>query len=327
MLPLIKNNRARELVNGAVVMNLGDVRKEADDLLDAARRDASAIVEAARLEAERLSAGAAERGYEDGRKRGEHEGRIAGREEGALEGAGVAEAAIAERLGGIADGWTQALDAFLAGREVLREETRRDLLRLSIAIAERVLGRLPAHDPALVVGQVEAAMEMLPRATRLRLHALPDDLPIIETHFRDANSTMLSAADADIDFRTDEAIVRGGCVVSAGDGEVDARLDTQVSRIVEGLFPELLECPEPPAVVEIREPDVPGNSEGMSSDRTTSVVSPDQPPNGPPNGSSGGSSGGSADGSADRPSAVDSWDDIVPAAGNPASDETEKPSE
>ncbi|MAC19134.1 MAG: hypothetical protein CMJ23_05525 [Phycisphaerae bacterium] len=314
-MPLIKNNRARELVNGAVVMNLGDVRKEANDLLDAARRDASEIVEAARLEAERLSAGAAERGYEDGRKRGEEEGRIAGREEGALEGAGVAEAAIAERLGGIADGWTQALDAFLAGREVLREETRRDLLRLSIAIAERVLGRLPAHDPGLVVGQVEAAMEMLTGATRLRIQVHPDDLPIIETHFREAKSTMLSAAEADIDFGTDEAIVRGGCVVSAGDGEVDARLDAQMSRIVEGLFPELLESPEPPTAVEIRDPDVPGTSEAPASDRTPPVVSPGQ------------SSDGSSDGASNRPSAVDSWDDIVPAADDPASDETEKTSE
>ncbi|MCP4798095.1 MAG: hypothetical protein GY885_18225, partial [Phycisphaeraceae bacterium] len=47
----------------------------------------------------------------------------------------------------------------------------------------------------------------------------------------------------DLVFETDDTIVRGGCVAAAGDGEVDARLDVQMSRIVKGLFPELLESP------------------------------------------------------------------------------------
>ena len=309
-MPLIKNNRARELVNSVVVMNLGDVRQEADGILAAARREAAEIVEAARVESERLSAGAAERGYEEGRTRGEDEGRIAGREEGTLQGARVAEAAIAERLGGIADGWNQALDAYLAGREVLREESRRDLLRLSIAIAERILGRLPDHDPTLVIQQVEGAVEMLAGATRLRIRVHPDDLPIIEQHFRAATSNILSARDADIEFGTDEAIVRGGCVVSAGDGEVDARLDAQISRIVQGLFPELSEIPEPPTVTEISSAGSPGSGE------VTAVGAPNHPTPVPPsvtNPAATPAPGAESAPAASGDPAVDSWDDIVPA--------------
>ncbi|MAC18363.1 MAG: hypothetical protein CMJ23_01565 [Phycisphaerae bacterium] len=319
-MPLIKNNRARELVNGAVVMNLGDVRKEADGILDAARREAAGIVEAARIEAERLSSGAAERGYQEGRTLGEDEGRVAGREEGTLQGARVAEAAIAERLGGIADGWNQALDAYLAGREVLREESRRDLLRLSIAIAERILGRLPDHDPTLVIDQVEGAVEMLAGATRLRIQVHPDDLPIIEQHFREASSNILSARDSDIEFGTDEDIVRGGCVVSAGDGEVDARLDGQISRIVQGLFPELSETPEPPTVTEV------SDAVGLDSDAVPVVDAPDHPMPVPPSVPTP-AAGGESTATAGGDPAVDSWDDIVPAEENRSLEDPEAASE
>ena len=78
----------------------------------------------------------------------------------------------------------------------------------------------------------------------------PDDLPLVERHFADAASRIAAARDADVVMDPDETIVRGGCVVSAGDGRVDARIDAQVSRIVKGLFPELLEVP--PAAVDDR---------------------------------------------------------------------------
>jgi len=244
--PLIKNVRARELVQGAVVMNLGDVREEAARILDHARAEADRILAEARAEAGRLTDGAAERGHAEGLARGEAEGRAAGLEQGRAEGAAAAEAAMATQLAAIGEGWTTALQQVLQSRELLRDEARRDLLRLSLAIAERVLGRLPAHDPTVVVDQVEAAIAMLSGATRLRIRVHPDDLEMIERHFGSTVAGIREASDLDVGLESDESIIRGGCVVSAGDGEIDSRLDQQVSRIVHGVFPELLEVPSSP---------------------------------------------------------------------------------
>ena len=240
---IIKNVRAREIIGSAVVMNLGDVRREADEIVEAARREAERIVAEARAEARVLVDGAAERGQAEGFARGEHEGRVSGREAGRVEGFNAAEQAHSPRLAAVAEGWEESLQAFLAARVQLREEARRDLLRLSIAIAERVLGRLPQHDPSVVTAQVEAAVEMLSGATRLQIRTHPDDRTIIESHFARTQGMIGAAADHDVMIEDDPEIIRGGCVVSAGDGEVDARLDAQMSRIVQGLFPELLESP------------------------------------------------------------------------------------
>ena len=150
---------------------------------------------------------------------------------------------MGERLTALADGWSEALEAILAARDVLHEEARRDLVRLAMAIAERVLGALPPHDPTVVTRQVDAAVGMLAGATRLQIRIHPDDRDLVEAHFADVSNRITAARDTDMVLDVDDSIIRGGCIVSAGDGEVDARIDAQVSRIVKGLFPELLEIP------------------------------------------------------------------------------------
>ncbi|MCP4837531.1 MAG: hypothetical protein GY895_22525 [Phycisphaera sp.] len=288
---LIKNIQAKELVGSAVVMNLGDVRLEAEHILAEARREAAEVIDQAKAEARALIEGAAEQGHAEGVERGEAEGRASGLAAGTAEGHDAAESAHGARLAAIADGWHSSLEALLTGREQLREEARRDLLRLSIAIAERVLGRLPEHDPNLVAAQVEAAVEMLAGATRLRIRINPEDRPIVETHFEKATRSIGAASEMDVVLETDPAIIRGGCVVSAGDGEVDARLDSQMSRIVSGLFPELLESPE------AERPSSPTATPAPTAPATEVAASAAESP-------------GSEAGSSDRTS----WDDIAPSA-------------
>jgi flagellar assembly protein FliH len=242
-LPIVKNAQARELLGSAVVLDLADVRREAVELVASARLEADAILAAAREEAARLAGDAAGTGRAEGLEAGLAEGREAGLEAGRTEGRAEAMASMSERLEAIASGWSESLEAFLASRDTLREEARRDLLRLSIAIAERVLGRLPAHDPGRVAEHAAAAIDMLAAATAIRLRVHPEDLEIVKVHFEDVLGIAGAGSDHDLIFETDEAIVRGGCVAAAADGEVDARLDVQMSRIVKGLFPELLESP------------------------------------------------------------------------------------
>ncbi len=243
------------MVGNALVMNLGDVRAEAKTIVEAARGEADRLLASAQEEAARIVEGAAERGYSEGLARGEAEGRDTGHAAGVEAGTAAAEQAMGERLSGLAEGWSDALESILNARSLLQEEARRDLVRLSMAIAERVLGTLPAHDPSVVVGQVDSAIAMLGGATRLRIRVHPDDLPLIERHFAQAASQIGAARDADLVLEADDSIIRGGCVVSAGDGEVDARIDAQVSRIVKGLFPELLEVPPSPEAGERPESD------------------------------------------------------------------------
>ena len=242
-MPIVKKIHARELLRSAVVLDLGDVGQEAADLIEVARSEAESILADARIEAARLTEGAAEIGRAEGMAAGEAVGRAEGLAAGATQGREEAMNAMAEELNSIATGWNEALDGLVASRDAIREEARRDLLRLSLAIAERVLGRLPAHHPSLVAEQVSGAIEMLAGSTSLRITLNPEDVPAVEEHLPAVMATIRGSEDADVSIETDSEMVRGGCVVRAGDGEIDARLDVQMSRIISGLFPELLESP------------------------------------------------------------------------------------
>jgi flagellar assembly protein FliH len=242
-LPIVKKIHARELLRSAVVLDLGDVGREAADLIEVARNEAESLLADARIEAARLTECAAEIGRAEGMAAGEAAGRAEGLAAGATQGREEAMNAMTEELNSIATGWNEALVGLMASRDAIREEARRDLLRLSLAIAERVLGRLPAHQPSFVADQVSGAIEMLAGSTSLRITLNPEDVPAVEEHLPAVMATIRGSEDADVSIETDPEIVRGGCVVRAGDGEIDARLDVQMSKIVSGLFPELLENP------------------------------------------------------------------------------------
>ncbi len=57
-------------------------------------------------------------------------------------------------------------------------------------------------------------------------------------------------------------------MVRAGDGEIDARLDVQMSKIVNGLFPELLENPPADSSASSESPLVPSPSPSPVVDHT-----------------------------------------------------------
>jgi flagellar biosynthesis/type III secretory pathway protein FliH len=242
-LPIVKKIHARELLRSAVVLDLGDVGREAADLIEVARNEAESLLADARIEAARLTECAAKIGRAEGMAAGEAAGRAEGLAAGATQGREEAMNAMAEELNSIATGWNEALVGLMASRDAIREEARRDLLRLSLAIAERVLGRLPAHQTSFVADQVSGAIEMLAGSTSLRITLNPEDVPAVEEHLPAVMATIRGSEDADVSIETDPEMVRGGCVVRAGDGEIDARLDVQMSKIVSGLFPELLENP------------------------------------------------------------------------------------
>jgi flagellar biosynthesis/type III secretory pathway protein FliH len=274
-LPIIKKVQVRELLTSAVVLNLGDVRREATDLIEAARIEAESILTNARLEAAQLTECAAEVGRSEGRAVGEAAGRVEGLAAGTAQGHEDAIESMSERLESIANGWGEALAGLMASRDAIREEARRDLLRLSLAIAERVLGRLPAHEPSLVEHQVSGAIEMLAGSTSLRITLNPEDVPVVEQHLPSVMSTIRGSADADVSIEIDPEMVRGGCVIKAGDGEIDARLDVQMSRIVSGLFPELLEVPPAESADAPMNPPV---SEVPPSPATPPIAAPANPP-------------------------------------------------
>ncbi len=248
---LIRNANAGAVARHAIVLDLGDLREQGDRMLRAARAEAEKIVAAARTERERIVAGAEEEGRAKGYAVGLAQGQVAGRQE-------AREAALVEHreeLGGVEAAWRSALTDFESRREDLVQGALRDVLRLAAQIAGRVTKRTIVLEPAVVQDQLAAVLAVVVRPTELVVRINPEDRAIVER----ALPGLMAAAPAirHAQIVDDPGVERGGCVArtradtesgDAGGGEIDARIGTQLDRMVETLLPGAAGQAEPGAV-------------------------------------------------------------------------------
>jgi type III secretion protein L len=171
-----------------------DARAEARRILAEAVRDADGLRECAEREARELR----EAAYEEGR-----------------------ETALSE-LNQIHLEAHGRRDAALAGAE-------RDVLRLAVKLAEKIIGREIERDDATLADIVSAALRHARQQESLTVRVNPADLPRVQAH-RDRLDP--SGRARFIDLVADPRVGHGGCIIEGESGTVDARLDTQL-RVLE----------------------------------------------------------------------------------------------
>ena len=226
-MPILKQTSTRPLMKDAVVLDLGDLGKQAAALKAAAERKAREIVEAAAAEAARLTEGAEAAGREAGHAAGYEAGLAEGREAGraeALEQAREELAALTERWGGLAD-------VLEARRAELEHEAQDAVLDLALRLAEKVTHRVVEVDRGVVVGQVAAALERVLSPTDAVIVIHPEDRAALEEALPEMLERFTKLKH--VSLREDDAVGLGGCRVEFDGGGIDAEIDTQLRRIAE----------------------------------------------------------------------------------------------
>lgn len=230
---MIRQADAHMLAREAIVLDLGDLSRQAAALRQRAERDAARIAEEARRERERLIAGAAEQGHREGLERGLAEGRERGRAEGAAE----ASAEHAKALAELTAAWSAALDAFGAQRDRMLDEANRDLLRLSIEIARRIVRRTTAREPGVVADQLEELLAIVARPSRLAIRIHPGDA----ARAREALGPLLQRFTlcTHAELIEDPEASPGTCAATTDrGGEIDASIETRLARLTAALLGE-----------------------------------------------------------------------------------------
>ena len=113
-------------------------------------------------------------------------------------------------------------DAALSGAE-------RDVLRLAVKLAEKIIGREIERDDSALADIVSAALRHARQQESLTVRVNPADLPRVQAH-RDRIDPLGRARF--VDLVADPSVGPGGCVIEGESGTVDARLDTQL-RVLE----------------------------------------------------------------------------------------------
>ncbi|HYO63796.1 MAG TPA: type III secretion system stator protein SctL [Pyrinomonadaceae bacterium] len=114
-------------------------------------------------------------------------------------------------------------------RDTALSDVERDVLRLAVKLAEKIIGREIQTDPATVADIVAAALRHARQHETLTVRVHPSDFPHVQT-FRARLDP--SGRARFLDLVSDPGVAPGGCVIESESGTVDARLETQL-RVLE----------------------------------------------------------------------------------------------
>lgn len=124
------------------------------------------------------------------------------------------------------------LEGYLVETKEIREkvwrETEKDLLRLSVRLAERIVGREIEKDDKTIIDIVSTALQNARQQEKLTVRVNPKDLPAIEKESERISSGRIQF----IDLVADPRVPAAGCLIESEVGTIDARIETQL-RVLE----------------------------------------------------------------------------------------------
>jgi flagellar assembly protein FliH len=152
---------------------------------------------------------------------------------GLEQGRAAGEREAAARLDAVIERFTAAVHELSGRRKQLRHEAERDVVKLAIAIARRVLHRELNADPEALLGLVKAALEKLDsrEVDRVRVH--PADAAAVRTQLERLRPT------SHFEILADSSLERGAALFEGAHGSLDASVETQLSEIERGLTDRL----------------------------------------------------------------------------------------
>ncbi len=152
---------------------------------------------------------------------------------GLAEGKALGKEQAAAELKPVTDRLNKSLADLSTLRSRIRRDAEKDLLKLSITIARRVLHRELTIDPESVEGLIKVALEKLQSRDLCRVRVHPDQEPAIRASLeRFSNSQK-------IDLTADPSLQCGDVLFETAHGTLDASIDSQLREIERGFADRL----------------------------------------------------------------------------------------
>lgn len=163
------------------------------------------------------------------------------REQARLEGFEQGRAAGHEQGRAEAESAAQSLMEALAGVQALRQEVsdavEHDAIELALSLAGKIVLATLQIRPELVVEVVQGALRRVSGQRTITILVNPADLETVRGALGDLQAQ--SVAVEQWDLQPDQRVQAGGAIVRTAEGEVDARVQTQLERAAEVVLSEL----------------------------------------------------------------------------------------
>lgn len=203
-----------------------DATADAEELIHNAQERALALVDDARQRVAQIEAQAKHEGYE--------------------QGAADARAAVQAEMDEMLETMRGLIEMARVERHKIIEGAEPEIVRLSVAIAERILTQHICVDGNAVVEMTRSAITRLVNRETVTVRVNPADIETMRHH----REKLMSMNDIDnMRLIEDQRVDRGGVVIETDAGTIDAKISTQLREVR-----RLLAVEEPLSVSESAEP-------------------------------------------------------------------------
>lgn len=229
---LIKSQHAPTSV---IPFSMRDIEIQASEILARAHRQAQELRQAAQKEA----AAILQRAKADGLLHGKMDGIAQGRAEGKIAGHDAALEEHRQNLTQLAAALAQAAAELDASRNDLQMKGVAEVVDLATAIARRVTKRQGALDPAVLLANLGEAMNLVVNAADIRIALHPSQIATLKAELPRLGLKWPQLRH--VELIEDAGLWPGGCRIFTRHGEVDASLQTQLDRVIDEVYPAVVE--------------------------------------------------------------------------------------
>lgn len=227
--------RTSQLAAQPQAFSMRDIEGQARAILVRARQQAEQLLAAAQAEADQLKQQARSQGFAEGRTEGLAKGHAEGLAKGIEQALNENSAALSASVGTL----TKAMAEIDAQRRDMQAEALREVIELSVAIAERVTKRQGQLDAEVAVANVNEALKLVVHANDVRIAIHPTQRAALESAMPKLRLQWPKLQH--VELVDDERLAPGGCRVYSAEGEIDADLNEQLRRVAADLVPDAAE--------------------------------------------------------------------------------------
>lgn len=147
------------------------------------------------------------------------------RERGLAQGRAEAEAEVARLIEPLRHQLAQTIEETASLRAGIAESAERDLVKLAIEIAKKIVHRQVTVDNEVALTLARIALARIHSRAQAKIYLHPEDFAYVSKHL-DRLATGRS-----IELAEDRAISRGGCLIETEIGDIDARIEQQFAEL------------------------------------------------------------------------------------------------
>lgn len=222
--------RSMRGVGAQVAFNYDDLRKQCDEYITQVTNQAQSIVAEANAQAGAIREQARAEGYASGQSQGlAQSGQLI-----ETKAAEIAKRKTEEHLKTVLPAMQAAVKELQIEKDRWVTHWETAVVRLSIAIAEKILRHEVHQRPELTVTMVSETLQIVAGHPNIKVHMHPEDIAQLQSCGHEMIQRLSALGDAALD--PDERIGRGGCLIETRHGVIDGRIETQLNRIAAELL-------------------------------------------------------------------------------------------